>query len=75
MQIEPIQMTCQNKDCGYFMEEIGKRICRNGHNSAGNHICTNLKKSGAKYFYRMMTMPDEAEFMSVPDLPTAYPLN
>jgi len=36
MQIEPIQITCQNPGCEYFMTESGKRIRRNGHNSAGN---------------------------------------
>jgi IS1 family transposase/transposase-like protein len=31
----PIKMTCQNPDCEYFMTESGKKIRRNGHNSAG----------------------------------------
>ena len=55
MQIEPIQMTCQNKDCGYFMEEIGKRICRNGHNSAGNqqYYCHHC----GKYFIETRNTP------------------
>jgi len=36
MSNEPIQITCQNPDCEFFMTESGKRIRRNGHNSAGN---------------------------------------
>jgi transposase-like protein len=33
---EPITITCQNPNCEYFMTEPGKKLRRNGHNSAGN---------------------------------------
>ena len=36
MLIEPILITCQNPYCEYFMTESGKKLRRNGHNSAGN---------------------------------------
>jgi transposase-like protein len=36
MSYDIIQITCQNPTCDYFMLEVGKRIRRNGHNSAGN---------------------------------------
>jgi transposase-like protein len=38
----PVLITCQNPDCDYHMTESGKKLCRNGHNSAGNqqyHCC------------------------------------
>jgi transposase-like protein len=36
MSCQPVPITCQNPDCDYFMTESGKRLRRNGHNSAGN---------------------------------------
>lgn len=36
MSSDPILITCQNSACDFFMTEPGKRLRRNGHNSAGN---------------------------------------
>lgn len=36
MSRDPILITCQNPDCNFFMAENGKKIRRNGHNSAKN---------------------------------------
>ena len=36
MSREPILITCQNPACDFFMTEPGKKLRRNGHNSAGN---------------------------------------
>jgi transposase-like protein len=36
MPHSPIFITCQNPSCDFFMTEFGKKLRRNGHNSAGN---------------------------------------
>ena len=36
MLLDHTQITCQNQSCDYFMIEPGKKIRKNGYNSAGN---------------------------------------
>jgi len=67
---EPISITCQNPTCNYFMTESGKKIRRNGHNSAGTqqYHCLHCKAYFAETkhtpLYRSHLSRSQVEFLA-----------
>jgi IS1 family transposase/transposase-like protein len=70
MHHEPILITCQNRACAYFMTEPGKKLLRNGRNSAGNqryhclHCDTFFVETKNTPLYRSRLSRFQVEFLA-----------